>query len=411
MRVVLLPSAYAPAVGGVEELSQRLALRLRQRGNEVEVWTIRHPSSLPALDVLNGIPVRRFAFPLPSARPMSVAAFPNRARVALGALSEDVRRLRPDVLHVQCFSAQGIYAAALAARHHIPFVVSLQGETVMDDHDIYEQSLTLRLGLRTALRRAQAVTGCSAFVLDDAVRRFGLRPGKGHVVANGVELEGDDRPRPFTVPFNRFVLTLGRAVPKKGFDLLVRAFAEIAHRNPGVGLVIGGEGPSRMDLGTLARHLGVESQVFLPGRLDRAEVAWAMSQATVFVLPSRVEPFGIVVLEAMRAGRPVVVTAHGGASEIVRHQLDGLVVNPFKATEMGAAIDLLLTDAVLADRLAAAGRRRVQAYSWQEITDQYTGLYEAVSGRDEEAGRSARGRSSRPARQLPGAPANRRLST
>jgi glycosyltransferase involved in cell wall biosynthesis len=276
---------------------------------------------------------------------------------------------------VQCFSAHGIYAAAVAARHRVPFVVTLQGETVMDDGDIYERSTLLRLGLRFALGRAQAVTGCSQFVIDDAVRRFGLTPGKGRVIYNGVEVGGDDVPRALDLPFERFVLGLGRVVEKKGFDLLLEAFAKVAPQHPGVGLVIGGDGAARPGLENQVRVLGLDDRVVLPGRLDRGGVAWVMAKAEVFTLPSRVEPFGIVVIEALRAGRPVVVSARGGAPEIVRHEREGLVADPFDTAAYSEAISRLLGDPSLAGRLAAAGRQRVEDFSWERIADQYAQLY------------------------------------
>jgi glycogen(starch) synthase len=375
LRIALLPSAYAPAVGGVEELTRRLADRLADRGHEVEVWTFRHPSTLPAHEVMEGITVRRFAFPLPAARLRSLAAFPARGLRSASTLSAAVRGFRPDLLHVQCFSAQGVYAAAVASRHRLPLVVTLQGETVMDDGDIYERSVALRLGLRLALRRAGAVTGCSQFVVDDAVARFGLPPGKGQVVYNGVEVAGDERPRPLELPFERYVLGLGRVVAKKGFDLLLAAFAEVAGRHPDVGLVIGGDGGARESLEGQAMALGLQDRVVLPGRLDRAQVAWAMANAEVFTLPSRVEPFGIVVIEALRGGRPVVVSARGGAPEIVRHEREGLVADPFDTAAFGKAIDRLLSDHDLARRLAAAGRERVEDFSWDRVVDQYVELY------------------------------------
>jgi glycosyltransferase involved in cell wall biosynthesis len=375
MRLALLPSAYAPAVGGVEELTARLAARMVDRGEQVEVWTFRHPPTLPETEVIDGITVRRFAFPLPPASPGPLLTFPPQGLRALSALSQAVREFRPDVLHVQCFSAHGIYAAVVASRHRVPFVVTLQGETVMDDGDIYEKSTLLRLGLRFALRRAQAVTGCSGFVIEDAVKRFGLPAGKGRVIYNGVEVAGDDAPRALDLPFQRFVLGLGRVVEKKGFDLLLEAFAKLAPQHPGVGLVIGGDGAARQGLENQVRVLGLDDRVVLPGRLDRAGVAWAMANAEVFTLPSRVEPFGIVVIEALRAGCPVVVSARGGAPEIVRHEHEGLVADPLDTAAYSEAISRLLGDPSLAARLAAAGRQRVEDFSWGRIADQYAQLY------------------------------------
>lgn len=367
MRIVLLPSAYAPAIGGVEELTARLARHLVGMGDAVEVWTIRHPAELPAREEIDRITVRRFALPLPRMAASSVVRFPLERRRALGELATAAAAFRPDLLHVQCFSANGVYATWLARRLRVPLVVSLQGETVMDDRDIYERSLALRQGLRRALRQASAVTGCSRFVLADAEERFGLPPGKGQVIPNGVELDERAEPTPLDLPFERFVLGLGRIVQKKGFDLLVDAFALLRDRHPDIGLVIGGDGPARPQLGG--------ERVFLPGPLSRGQVAWAMQNAEVFVLPSRVEPFGIVVLEALRAGCPAIVSSHGGATEIVRDEEDGLVVDPTDTGALAAAIDRLLTDAALAARLREAGPPRAADFAWAELAHRYRHRY------------------------------------
>jgi glycosyltransferase involved in cell wall biosynthesis len=374
-----MPSAFAPAVGGVEELTCRLANQLIAAGDHVEVWTIRHPHTLPAEEDVDGLPVRRFALPLPSARAREMVRFPKVASTALRALMDAEAEFRPDVLHVQCFSANGAYAAVLATRRRLPLVVTLQGETLMDDHDIYTRSFSLRLALRGALRRADAVTGCSQFVIDDAMRSFGLPAAKGTVVPNGVELGGDHGLRPLALPFERFVLGLGRAVPKKGFDLLLAAFARLAPSHPGLGLVIAGGGSARAELSRHAAALGFADRVVLPGPLDRGSVAWAMANAEVFVLPSRVEPFGIVVLEALRAGCPVVASRHGGATEIVRHEREGLIVDPFDTDGLAAAITRLLEDRQLASALAEAGRVRVAHYGWAEIAGHYRDIYRAVA--------------------------------
>ena len=372
MRVALVPSAYAPAVGGVEELTARLAARLASSGDEVEVWTIRHPSDLPADEVVEDVRVRRFDVPLPALRPRSLA-YPVAARHAFRAFARAERRFRPDVMHVVCFSANGVYATALAERRRLPLVISLQGETVMDDGDIYDRSLALRLGLRLGLRRAAAATACSRFVLDDAERRFGLQSGRGRVIPNAVERDGDAEPVSLQLPFNRFVLALGRVVHKKGFDLLLDAFARLAR--PGLGLVIGGDGPEREPLLRRAAELGLGGRVALPGALSRGQVAWATAHADVFVLPSRVEPFGIVVLEALRGGSPVVVSSRGGANEIVTDGREGLVVDPYDAPALAAAIERMLDAPPTTDVLHA----RAAEFSWDAIAERYRELYREVA--------------------------------
>ncbi|HVP76123.1 MAG TPA: glycosyltransferase family 4 protein [Gaiellaceae bacterium] len=376
MRIALFPSAYAPWVGGVEELTRCLAIELVGSGDEIEVWTLRHPHTLPAQEEIGGLRVRRFELPLPGANLRSLLAFPRAARAGMRELRRAADEFRPDVVHVQCFSANGVYAAALRGT---PLVVSLQGETVMDDRDIYDSSLALRLGLRLGLRRARSVTACSSFVLADAYRRFGLPEGRGTVVPNGVDLAGERALAPLSVPFDRFVLGLGRVVRKKGFDLLLEAFARLAPQRPGLGLVVGGDGPEREALAARVHELGLDGRVLLPGSLSRAQVAWAMANASVFVLPSRVEPFGIVVLEALRAGRPVVVSTHGGATEIVRDEREGLAADPFDPDALATAIARTLDEDALRERLTSAGEVRVRAFDWPRVADRYRAIYRSVT--------------------------------
>ncbi|MDP9225674.1 MAG: glycosyltransferase family 4 protein [Actinomycetota bacterium] len=377
--MALLPSAYAPAVGGVEELTARLAVQLVRAGDDVQVWTIRYPVSLPAEERIDGIDVRRLAMPLPRLDPRSLLRAPYEISSAFRQLLRVSRAFRPDLVHVQCFSANGVYAAWLARRLRVPLIVTLQGETVMDDMDIYERSLTLRASLRIALRQADAVTACSRFVLADAEQRFGLPRGRGSVIPNGVEFNEGVPALPLDLPFKRFVLTMGRVVAKKGFDLMLDAFVSIARDHPEVGLVIGGSGPARDDLVRRAAEAGLAGRVSFPGVLSRGEIAWAMGVADVFVLPSRVEPFGIVVLEALRAGCPVVVSGRGGAPEIVRDGIDGLIVDPVQIEALSASVDRILTDKELAQRLSTSGRSRAAEFDWHSIAARYRDVYQRVA--------------------------------
>ncbi len=179
--------------------------------------------------------------PLPAKNLSSLLRLPVGITATLHEMKRALDSFRPDLIHVQCFGPNGIYATLLARRTGLPCIVTLQGETVMDDHKIFDTSLAMRVGLRSGLRRAAAVTGCSQFALSDAEQRFGLDDGRGRVIFNGVDLsitrtDLEAHPPPFSG--QRYVVALGRVVPNKGFDLLLRAFALVAGSQPGVDLVI-----------------------------------------------------------------------------------------------------------------------------------------------------------------------------
>lgn len=378
VRIALLPSAYHPSVGGVEELTRRLGLELVAQGHEVQIWTSRSPGDgWLARESLDGMEVRRFTFPAPRLDFRALVEWSAAAVRQVAALRSAANDYRPDVLHVQCFSTNGAYATLLSRLLGVPLVVSLQGETVMDDNDIFEHSTFLKTALRLGLRQARAVTACSAFTLADASSRFGLVAGKSSIIFNGVDI--DEAPlEPVDVPFPRFVLAMGRVVPKKGFDLLIRAWATIEQDHPEVGLVVGGRGPSLDDLKRLTDELGVGSRVSFPGVLSRGRVAWAMRRSTVFVMPSRLEPFGIVALEGWRGGAAVVVSSRGGAAEFVTDGENGLVVDPLDVAALADSLDVLLRDEALRLRLAEAGQERVREFSWSRIAEQYLKVYRRV---------------------------------
>ena len=407
-RVALLPSAYPPALGGVEELTRHLALALVDAGDEVEVWTPHGDDAEPeTVEVRDDLIVRRFPMPLPAVKWSSLYRSATIGPRTLFSLRNAVDAFRPDALHVVCFGPNGVYATALARFAGLPLVVSLQGETVMDDSDIFETSRVLRRALRRGLRAAAAVTGCSAFTLADAERRFGLAPGRGVVVPNGVDLDeihsggedeagdirstgsdGPEEPDHLRAAGRPYVLALGRVVPKKGFDLLLEAYAGMDESRRTADLVIGGTGSALEDLRARAEALGVRDSVHFVGRLTRGQVARSMAGADLFVMPSRLEPFGIVILEGWRAGVAVVATSRGGPPEFVRDGVDGVLVDPFDAASFTEALEGLLTDDARRRAVAAAGRARVAEFAWPVVVERYRALYASVTAPREAAGGS-----------------------
>ena len=384
-RVALLPSAYPPSVGGVEELTRHLALALVSAGDEVEVWTGLPDDHDPeTVEVRDGLVVRRFPMPLPATRVSAVAHATTTGWSTMRGLRRAVANFRPDVLHVQCFGPNGAYASALSRICSVPLVITLQGETLMDDADIFDTSRVLRASLRAGLRSADAVTACSAFTLADAEARFGLAPGRGSVIFNGVVLDSPATDGPAIalppplgdVPY---LLALGRVVEKKGFDLLLDGYAAVDPGLRSADLVIGGTGASLERLENQAQELGIADHVHFIGRLTREQVAVAMSGALAFVMPSRLEPFGIVVLEGWRAGTAVVATDRGGPPEFVRDDEDGLLVDPFDAAAMANVLGRLLSDEGLRDAIASAGRARVEAFAWSRIVEEYRAVYGCVA--------------------------------
>jgi glycogen(starch) synthase len=251
----------------------------------------------------------------------------------------------------------------------------MQGELTMDAAQIYQRSATMRRSWRRLIAAADVVTGCSQQVVDEAIAAYGDGLAhKARVVRNGVDLdlvrgaEPVHRERPY-------LLGIGRLVPQKGFDVLVAAFARIAADHPDLDLVIAGEGTEGDALAAQVAAAGLGTRVDLIGGVAAAEAFRLFRGCAGFVLPSRHEPQGIVVIEAMAAGAPVLATRVGGVPETVRDGVNGLLTPAGDAAAMAASLRVLLDDADAARARAAQASLDVEAYDWRRITDQYEQCY------------------------------------
>lgn len=379
-RIALAPSAYAPSLGGVEELTAKLAAQLVADGMDVLVSTMRWPKSLPAHEQVDGIDVHRLVFRSPNVRgwkrPLTLAD----RQVKLASLVAAYRRFRPDVVHIQCVSHAADFQARAAKLLGIPLVVTLQGELTMDADQVFQWNRWSQASMRRLLTEAPAVTACSRQTLREAEEWWGRPLGdRGSVIYNGVDIDefADAEPMQHDRPY---VFALGRHVHQKGFDVLIDAFSALitAAREP-LDLVIAGDGPDLEALADRIRSAGLHGRAHLVGRTDRVATARWFKGAEVFVLPSRHEPFGIVNIEAMAAGVPVIATAVGGVPEFVVDGETGLLVPPGDAEALRVALGQVLEDGELRRSLVSEATKRVRDFSWPAIADQYRSVYERVA--------------------------------
>jgi len=214
--------------------------------------------------------------------------------------------------------------------------------------------------------------------------RLGRKRNRMSVVPCGVDLDlfTPDGPRAARNGRHRIV-SVGRFVPRKGFDVVLRALPGI----PDAELVIVG-GPDRRAveadpearrLRALAETLGVSDRLVLHGAVARSEMPALLRSADVVACTPWYEPFGIVPLEAMACGVPVVAAAVGGMLDTVVHDVTGRLVTPERPVEVADAINQLLRDPFLRQSLGAAGRDRARArYSWDRVAEDTQRIYDRL---------------------------------
>lgn len=233
---------------------------------------------------------------------------------------------------------------------------------------------------------ADHVICCSEYMAREVSRLFSVHPGKISVIQNGVmpekvaaqPLDGSER-RKYAQDHEEIIYFVGRLVREKGVEVLLKALPSVFAAYPDTKAVISGKGPMLELLKQQAGEYGIADRVVFTGFVTDEERNRLLASATVTVLPSLYEPFGIVALEAMAASTPVIVSDVGGMGEVVRHGTDGLKCPPGNHAALSASIRTLLGDRPLRARLARRARERVQnAYSWQALAEQTKVVYRSL---------------------------------
>jgi glycosyltransferase involved in cell wall biosynthesis len=382
MRILLLPSGYPPVLGGVQTVTHGLAQELRKRGHRVWVLTNRYPRHLPRREVLDDVPVERVLFLYPR-----LAQFrAGRSDVflagwfyfpwALKQILWRIRRFRPDVVNLHFAGGMCLFVLIAARLFSFRFVVSLHG----DDVEGLERGTRFdRWLFRAILRRADAVTACSRYLLEEAAQWEPGIIGKGTVIHNAVELSSFlalDGDRPLVAPY---VLAVGRLVPVRGFDVLLRAFATISAEFLGLHLVILGEGPEEQYLWQEVQKLGLDGRVVFSGRVVHYQVSRWMADSQAVIVPSLREAFGLVALEGMAAGKPIVATTVGGLPEV----LDGAeakLVPPENEEALATALRETLQTIATNPAYGQRNRELAARYGWERLVEAYLRTYGVEEG-------------------------------
>lgn len=344
---------------------------LRQRGVVVRAAVLRDPGGLAARLAAQGLPLRV----LDSGRfsPWPVAA-----------LYAEARAMSADLMHVWDFGATTWgQLAGLAAR--LPVVVHVQSH----------HSRLQRRGFPGYVRvayRLLAPLAARAVVISESVRAFatetmGFDEGRTVVLHNPVRQDALQDVPPDRVerlrqrygfaPDEPVIGTVTRLFAVKGIDVLIEAFAKALPQVPAARLLIVGDGPLRSDLEALARSLGVAGRVVFAGFTDDVQTHYRLF--TVTVVPSREEGLGMVAVESLMAGTPVIASREGGLTEVVSDGSSGLLTPVGDAWALGYALWQVLQAPVLLERLRAGCAQDASRFSAQAFGDAMEKVYgEAV---------------------------------
>jgi glycosyltransferase involved in cell wall biosynthesis len=270
-----------------------------------------------------------------------------------------IRRVRTDLVHMHLPNPAAAFAYVVSGCR-IPLVITHHSDT-MGRTNLKRLSDPF---VQAAMNRASRIIVTSRRYADSSLE-LGKHRDKVEIIPLGIDASKFEQRNEEIIGQlqtrygPRFVVAVGRLVPFKGFDSLIRAMLNVNSR-----LVLLGEGPERQRLEQTARECGVADRVTFAGRIDNSQIPNYLAASKMLVMPSisRAESFGIVQLEAMAAGIPVINTSiESGVMEISLDGVTGLTVPPGQPATLANAMNRLLCDGELRLRLGQAAKARVRA--------------------------------------------------
>lgn len=380
MNILVFNYEYPPIGGGGGWINALVAEELA-RSHRVTVLTSAY-RELPRRERRNGVDVRRLW--VPGRKQAQVASLRSLLFYPLTAYRAGMRltaRERFDVVHGNFAVPTGPASVGVARRRGIPHVLSVYGGDLYDPSNRLSphRVAPVRRTVTEVLRRSDVVVAGSTDTRENVFRYFDYG-GAVELIPLGISAPPPTRADRTTVglPEDAFLtVTVGRLVPRKGIDGLLRVLAR-----PGcasVHLIIVGDGPERQALGELARSLGVEERVRFTGYVEETRKWEILHCSDLYVSGTLHEGFGLVYVEAMMAGLPVVTYDHGGHTDFLRDGETGRIVPAGDEDGLAAAIARFVREPELARRIGERNRSASGAYRVERCAARYEEIFRRLT--------------------------------
>ncbi len=378
-RILMLSWEYPPqTVGGLARHVHDLSCSLAALGDEVHVITCP-VSSRGIYSLYRGVHVHRIRPELLTSNDFMnwVGQMNNGMAELAGKLVEVFGPF--DLVHAHDWLVVEA-SKQICDQMKLPLVATIHATEYGRNHGLHTDLQKHIHSLEQELtEQATLLIGCSRYMCQEIARLFKQSTDKIAVIPNGVDPKNilPDREKLLSRSGrDKNILFLGRLVPEKGVQILIEALPTIIQKAGPVKLYIAGKGPYQQELAEQAKSLGVADQVHFVGFVNDEDRNKLLDQCDVAVIPSLYEPFGIVALEAMAAGLPVVVSDTGGLHDVIEHGIDGYCVPPGDAAMLAHYITELINNPELAQHFTRQAKRNVAVkFNWRQIASDTLKVY------------------------------------
>ncbi len=378
-KICFLSPRFYPFTGGVEVFSYELTRRLVKMGYEIQVLTTDFESKSGS-DLIEGAKVQRYRIPFFAFRTPIIPHIPLR-----GFFYES------DLIHViSTYPTLTDLALLVGKALGKPVVVTHQldggaegwlgGVATKLYHGIVAKPLMHLADRVVSTSHSYASTSP---ILSPILDRVEVIPNAVDETLFNPSVDGSRVADEYGLGDTRNVLFVGRLVPYKGIEYLLSAFKILQHEFPDTRLVIVGDGELKEKLSRQADDSGIGDRVDFVGHVPNSGLPAFYANSDLVVLPSisRLEAFGIALIEAMACGKPVVASSIPGVSEVVEEGVTGFLVPPKDAPALAEAISRIIQDKNLASKMGRKARERVEGnYTWERVASSYDRLYRDLIG-------------------------------
>ena len=376
-KILMFNHEFPPIGGGGGWVSYFLGKHFAAAGHDVHLITSQF-RDCPTDETVEGFHVHR----VPALRKNpDVCTVHEMLTYAISSSRYGLRfakQFKPDIVQVFFGIPAGGGAYLLRKRHNVPYVVFLGGRDVPRPHPdppfyrwLY---LLLKPVIRSIWNNASRVVACS-----DGLRELAQETApavKMDVIPDGLDLSRFEPSPRDPSPERVRILTIGRLIPRKGFQFLIRAIPQIVENAAhDFEIEIVGDGPYQKELLKLASDLDVTAHLRFAGSVPYSELPEKYRDADLFILPSLAEGMPLVVLEAMGTGLPIVASRVQGIEELVAEDVNGALFDPGDADGLARSLVKLINAGKERIEMGAASVERVKPYDWKHIADAYLTLY------------------------------------